>query len=270
MRNILVPAFRFWSEDRAKNYRTKTLTAAIALSLVVFTPSDATASRGPALERDLVAKVDSAFTEKWQSIAREHATSFLRAWRKHVEPPAQFLDGRRALPSVIHASSQVLPPLAHAKFCVNHPDQCAPKRSVLHEGLTHKDMLSELQRVNLRVNRAIKPLDDIASIGLADQWNVNVTQGDCEDYALEKRKRLLNMGWSSSQLRIATVLTADNKGHALLIARVDGQDYALDSLAGAVRPWSETNYHFVKIQSEDNPKAWLSVDNTPTRFASVS
>ncbi len=270
MRIKLMPAFRWWSEDRAKNYRTTTLTTACALSLVVFTASDAIASRGPALERDFATTANSVLTDRWQSFARDHATSFLRTWREHVEPPAQFLDGRRELPSVIQASSQVLPPLAHAKFCVNHPDQCAHKRSVLHEGLTHKDMLSELQRVNLRVNRAIKPLDDIASIGLADQWNVNVTQGDCEDYALEKRKRLLNMGWSSSQLRIATVLTADNNGHALLIARVDGQDYALDSLAGAVRPWNETNYHFVKIQSEDNPKTWFSVDNTPTQFASVS
>jgi predicted transglutaminase-like cysteine proteinase len=118
---------------------------------------------------------------------------------------------------------------------------------------------SELQRINLLVNRSIEPKKDGMDRGLADRWSLDGRSGDCEDYALLKRKRLLDLGWPSSALRIATALTPKGIGHAVLVVRHEGQDLVLDNKTGAIHLWSQTRYRFLKVQSELDPRAWMLV-----------
>lgn len=173
-----------------------------------------------------------------------------------AQPPKT---GRGA--SVVQVSKQVLPPLAYARFCLAYPDQCTYRRGVNLKNLSSGEQLAELVRINLTVNKEIAPQEDGLTGGRGDEWTVDSTRGDCEDYAILKRKRLLAMGWSSSRLRIATALTQDGTGHAVLIARLNNQDVVLDNLTGTIRPWHETGYRFLKIQSDTDPNAWFSVQN---------
>jgi len=177
--------------------------------------------------------------------------------------PAAAVPGSNRLnpADVIQVSHQVLPPLAHARFCLRYPVQCAPSNSMRRPASSAKAGLAELQQINLSVNRALEPQEDAVFQGIADEWVLETSKGDCEDYALLKRKYLLELGWPSSQLRIATALTKDGTGHAVLIARFQGVDFALDSLKGAIRPWHETGYRFLKIQSKTDPRLWFSVEN---------
>ncbi|WP_291730350.1 transglutaminase-like cysteine peptidase [Leisingera sp. F5] len=168
-------------------------------------------------------------------------------------PPAQMPAAQVPL------SGQVLPPLAHARFCLRHPGQCAVRGGNPQPARSAQAQLAELVRINLAVNRDITPQTDGTAQGIADEWLLNAVRGDCEDYALQKRKRLMNSGWPSKSLRLATVLTPEGAGHAVLIARFRGGDFALDNLTNEIRPWRETGYRFLKIQSETDPKAWYSV-----------
>ena len=50
------------------------------------------------------------------------------------------------------------------------------------------ERLSELDEVNRNVNRAIKPATDMEIYGVSEYWTLPTDRGDCEDYALLKRK----------------------------------------------------------------------------------
>lgn len=164
--------------------------------------------------------------------------------------------------AVVPLTSQALPPLAHVRFCMAYPGECAPNRNRRALRRSEQDLLSELVLVNLSVNREITPkADNDAAFG-GDDWQLYAQQGDCEDYALMKRKLLIDRGWDSSQLRIATALTPEGIGHAVLVARIGHRDVVLDNLSLSVRPWQETGYRFLKIQSDRDPTAWFNVAET--------
>ena len=168
-----------------------------------------------------------------------------------VQPPAK--DGR-----TIAAERPARAPLAHIRFCAHHPDQCEPSSGRIAR-LSDREALALLDTINRQVNRSIVPRPDTRVRGLADEWRINVRQGDCEDYVLEKRKRLLERGWPSGAARVAIVVTRDGIGHAVLVVRVGTVDYVLDNMVETVRPWAATTYRFVKIQSPDDPTQWLEV-----------
>lgn len=187
------------------------------------------------------------------------AAAFLLALTSLAEAAQPPQKGESGAVVVVQVSKQVLPPLAYARFCLAYPDQCTRRRGESPGKRSSREQLDELVNINLAVNKAILPQEDGLTGGRGDEWTVDVTRGDCEDYALSKRKRLLAMGWSSSKLRIATALTRDGTGHAVLIARLDNQDVVLDNLTGSIRPWYETEYRFLKIQSDTDPNVWFAV-----------
>ena len=83
--------------------------------------------------------------------------------------------------------------------------------------------------------------------------------GDCEDYVLEKRRRLNQLGMSLADLLITVVRKPDGEGHAVLTVRTDKGDYILDNLTDKVRAWDETGYRFLKRQAVDNTGRWVSI-----------
>jgi predicted transglutaminase-like cysteine proteinase len=186
----------------------------------------------------------------------------LGLWTSGLALPAGAIDLHRDL-AVMSAKKPAVPPLAHARFCLRHPGQCAPIPAKRSRHISSAKPFSELQRINLLVNRSIEPQRDRMDRGLADRWSLGGRRGDCEDYALLKRKRLLDLGWSSRDLRIATALTPEGIGDAVLVVRLEGQDLVLDNKTGAIHLWSQTGYRFLKVQSELDPRAWMSVAPHP-------
>jgi predicted transglutaminase-like cysteine proteinase len=142
-------------------------------------------------------------------------------------------------------------PLGFLVFCVRYPAQC--RSSGQGEIALDNGLMARLQSVNRSVNRSIRPQND-----RGDVWEVNVRVGDCEDYALTKRARLIEMGLPVGALRIATARTRSGAGHAVLVVRTDRGDLVLDNLTNTIRPWNETGLRWVAM-SGANPRRWTAV-----------
>jgi predicted transglutaminase-like cysteine proteinase len=128
------------------------------------------------------------------------------------------------------------------------------------------DFLQQLELVNSDVNSRVRSLSDIDHYGVDDYWELPLEggggAGDCEDYALEKRKILMSRGVPMRALSIALVRTARNEPHAVLLVHTDRGEYVLDNLTHAIKPWQSTQYTWVKWQSRENPNVWVQ---PPTR-----
>jgi predicted transglutaminase-like cysteine proteinase len=135
-------------------------------------------------------------------------------------------------------------------FCLDYPSECVGGGA--KKVPATDSTMSTLKRVNASVNRSISPRRDAK----LDVWSVNVRTGDCEDYALTKRHKLIQSGIPASALRIAQVRTPRGEAHAILVVDTDRGRFVLDNLTGAIKPLSQTRYRVVSIQTA-NPKAWI-------------
>ena len=48
-------------------------------------------------------------------------------------------------------------------------------------------------------------------------------------------------------------------GHAILTVKTDKGEFILDNQAETIKLWSETEYRFVKRQSQSDPNRWVSL-----------
>jgi predicted transglutaminase-like cysteine proteinase len=144
------------------------------------------------------------------------------------------------------------PPAAFWPFCATHPGQCARNGSGGPVAMTG-ERWRELRAVNAEVNRAIRPI-----VEKIDRWSVlpNGGKGDCEDYALTKRMKLMRLGWPSSALLITVVRLPNGDGHAVLTVRTSEGLYVLDNLRGSIRRPQATGYRYFMRQSPGNPRVW--------------
>lgn len=150
-------------------------------------------------------------------------------------------------------------PPGFAELCRKLPSECRVARA--HGVETTKDgrvvlqasLVKQMMDINESVNEKIKPEEEAAG---EDNWQVEPTSGDCEDYALTKRHELIAEGWPSSAVVIATAFIPDGQYHAVLVVRSDNGDYVLDNLSGKIRPWEETRYAFYKVMSDKRPTEW--------------
>lgn len=100
------------------------------------------------------------------------------------------------------------------------------------------------------MNASIRPVADNG-----ENWSVNVSAGDCEDFALTKRSRLIRAGIPAGALRMADVTTAKGTRHAVLVVKTTSGDYVLDNLRGGIIRREFTGYRFNGIASA-NPMKW--------------
>jgi predicted transglutaminase-like cysteine proteinase len=154
-----------------------------------------------------------------------------------------------------------LPPFGFVSFCERHRSECAqgPLEEARFEMTPER--LSELDHVNRSVNRLIEPTTDQDIYGVPEYWAIPVNRGDCEDYALLKRRELAAKGFSLADLLITVVRKPDGEGHAVLTVRTQQGDFVLDNLYNEVKPWYETSYTFLKRQASFNTGRWVSIEN---------
>ena len=88
--------------------------------------------------------------------------------------------------------------------------------------------------------------------------------GDCEDYALSKRKALGEAGLSRRALRLGVVRLVSGKAHAVLVVVTDRGDYVLDNRTDATPPWNETKLIWTLFQTAQD--RWAALRNTGTRL----
>lgn len=151
-------------------------------------------------------------------------------------------------------------PYGFVRFCDANPSECADDSRGESRIDATPERLSELDDVNRLVNRSIKPVTDLELYGVTEYWTLPRDAGDCEDYALLKRRILIGRGWPSSALLMTVVRDERGEGHAVLTARTAQGDFVLDNKTEGVKLWSLTPYQFVMRQSYLNPKVWVALD----------
>lgn len=114
--------------------------------------------------------------------------------------------------------------------------------------------------VNLRVNRSFRQVSDARQYNRREYWALpTALGGDCEDFALMKKRELIRAGVAPDRLRIATVLDRQRNAHAVLVLRTDAGDVVLDNLTNRIVGWDETGYTFLRIQDPSAPGGWSMV-----------
>ncbi|ODN70595.1 transglutaminase-like cysteine peptidase [Methylobrevis pamukkalensis] len=163
------------------------------------------------------------------------------------------------------------PPVGYVNFCQDNPGECGRfDRANLVVKLTHRTMAT-LVSVNTQVNIEVAPATDMEVFGVVERWSFPNGRGDCEDYVLLKRKRLMAAGWPESSLLITVVRDEVGDGHAVLTVRTDRGDLILDNKTDDIHPWSETDYHYVKRQSTAQATAWDMIsDNRSLAVGSIN
>ncbi|MEM7621065.1 MAG: transglutaminase-like cysteine peptidase [Pseudomonadota bacterium] len=174
---------------------------------------------------------------------------------------AIWVDGQNIVSPFMRVYGLSLPPIGHVRFCENHPHECKQKDNSVHDRF---DLTSErwqqLQQVNTKVNSKIEPITDQDLYGKLEHWTYpHELRGDCEDYVLLKRQKLIELGWPESSLLITVVLDEKGEGHAILTARTSQGDFLLDNKHQYILSWNQVPYRFIKRQSYRNPKLWVSL-----------
>jgi len=157
-------------------------------------------------------------------------------------------------------------PVGHYEFCQRLPNECkerTPKGAPIE--LT-RQLWAEIIAVNNSVNTRIIPRTDMEMWGKEEVWSYPDRYGDCEDYALEKRRELMEKGVPAGDLLLTVVRQRNGDGHAVLTVRTSLGDYILDNLELRVLAWTDTDYRYLKRQSETDSGEWVSIrdDRAPT------
>jgi predicted transglutaminase-like cysteine proteinase len=139
-------------------------------------------------------------------------------------------------------------PLAYQIFCIRNPSECvgSSKATVAYTSRIKAIMTS----VNNSVNTSMKYKSDSY-----ENWTLNARYGDCEDFALTKRSKLIKAGIPAGALRMQVVVTSAGVGHAILVVKTTAGEFALDSIRKTIVKNSETGYRRVAIASAD-PLKW--------------
>lgn len=90
-------------------------------------------------------------------------------------------------------------------------------------------------RINRDVNARVSYRYDKDAYGEIEYWEPAGTFGDCEDYALEKRRILLASGWPADSLGLVVCRYAGG-GHCCLWVDTDQGSYILDNNYEALMP----------------------------------
>lgn len=163
------------------------------------------------------------------------------------------------------ASSQAfLPQRMHIKapdgaegLCRKYSWACSQTRQ---SGQLTKGDLKKVSVINKQINRKTRAIDDQSQYRTTEYWTLpSARGGDCEDFALLKKRDLIQAGIAPNRLLIATVLDRRRGGHAVLVFRTDTGDVVLDNLTNRILPWTKTKYTFLRMQDPKSPNRWVGV-----------
>lgn len=152
----------------------------------------------------------------------------------------------------IHAAAPVAEPAGYAAFCKRDPADCAIGADEPDTIALTPALWSRIQDINSATNAAIKPMEDEIHYGRADYWTIPTDgYGDCEDYALAKRKALADAGLSRRALRLAVVQLPSGEPHAVLTLATAEGDFVLDNRSNEILPWQRASFTWVARQAAD-------------------
>ena len=162
-------------------------------------------------------------------------------------------------------------PYGWVDFCQRYQAECVDQAGAPAAIELTAAAFSRISRINSWVNKSISPLADNDHWGAVDAWDYPTDgRGDCEDYALLKRRMLIEEGFPREALLLTVVKDNNGDGHSVLTLRTTRGDFVLDNLSDRVKPWTKTPYRFVKRQSQQNPNIWVAIGAPTAAPAYVS
>lgn len=164
-----------------------------------------------------------------------------------------------AHPSVMVTGGLTSQPIGHYEFCRRNASECSVRTRNVTPLIMSTELLERLEKLTVAVNQAIKPKSDLELYGKEEFWTYPVDAGDCEDYALAKRRLLMQDGTLASNLLLTVLRRPNGDGHAVLTVRTDVGDIVLDNLTDAVLNWDETGYTYLKRQAINHTGRWVSI-----------
>lgn len=178
------------------------------------------------------------------------AIIFLNGAAVHAEPAPWMTTGGRTTQ-----------PIGHYELCQRSPIECAELTPNDQAYVLTPQRWKMIIDVNNYVDTTVQPRTDMQVYGKPEYWAYPTRYGDCEDYALLKRRILMKDGIPAGDLLMTVVRQNNGDGHAVLTVHTDRGDFVLDNLDPRVRLWSETAYHFIKRQSETDSGIWVSIED---------
>ena len=167
-----------------------------------------------------------------------------------------------ALPHATYAAegSRTSVPYGWVDFCNRYSSECDVEPLEAVDIDLTPAALKDIERVDRQVNAAVAPVTDMDHWGVVDRWDYPTDgKGDCEDYALLKRRILIHMGYPRQALLMTVVKDLEGEGHAILTVKTSRGEFVLDNLDDKVLAWSDTGYKFIKRQSQADPNVWESI-----------
>ena len=159
---------------------------------------------------------------------------------------------------------------AHAEFCRRVAEKCPTTNpDPGHRFEKKKGTPEDFTQLGDALQETKSNVELVPDVG-GDYWEVAGEKGDCEDTALRMQQFLLDRGWNIHDLLIAQVYTPapKNESHAVLVARTTQGDIFLDVLLDVIhtpKEMRELGYRFVRIQSAQDARAWLALDQQYSR-----
>lgn len=152
-------------------------------------------------------------------------------------------------------------PIGHYEFCQTHKSECRAGVRNLAPAKVTSFGWTVVRKINASVNRDIAPMTDRDLYGKDEFWAYPDKAGDCEDFVLLKRRKLIEKGWPTAALLITVVRQSNGDGHAVLSVTTNQGDLVLDNLDAEIKLWSETSYRYLKRQSEYDSGAWMGIED---------
>jgi predicted transglutaminase-like cysteine proteinase len=162
-------------------------------------------------------------------------------------------------PLIIKGSTKT--PIGARQFCAERPEECQPIDTAPGPLVLTEALRRDLIEINRAWNRDVVAITDQDYYKKREFWTYPDGFGDCEDYALAKRRALVERGWPPSALLMALVRQRNGEAHAVLVAVTDVGDFVLDNLVGDVLDWDQTDYKFVKMQTPSTMSKWVDVED---------
>jgi len=147
----------------------------------------------------------------------------------------------------------------YASFCDRHPSSCDLSGPHLVDFTS--DTLQLLASANAEINRAIDcRMSDKELFDLEEYWAFpSDGLGDCEDIALFKRERLVELGLPRGAITIAIVHHRVNmSSHAVLLVETTAGTYLLNMFTDDVVLWHKAPYNFEARERPDG--SWERFD----------
>ncbi|MFO1101542.1 MAG: transglutaminase-like cysteine peptidase [Methylocystis sp.] len=151
-------------------------------------------------------------------------------------------------------------PYGWVDFCQRYRGECQDDETAPQDIELTAAVFRKIARINAWVNKNIDPIADSDHWGSVDRWDYpSDGQGDCEDFALQKRRMLIEEGFPRQALLLTVVKEKNGDGHSVLTVKTSRGEFVLDNLSDEMRPWTRVPYRFVKRQSQQNQNVWVTI-----------